>query len=213
VIDVKFTVKAVRFSYLTLLAITLLLTAPSIAKHFLWLLGGESLPHIVIQRWDIALVNILFFLIFLALFQIKKHVNWRKHNIYAAFIIALFAEMYGFPLTAYFAAKYVGAPKASYQPAHNISFSFMGADLTMNSMMIIGGAITVGGLLLIIAGWHQVHKKRGTPVTDGLYKYARHPQYTGILLVAFGWIIHWPTALTLLMLPVLVRNYINLARE
>ncbi|MFH1403953.1 MAG: isoprenylcysteine carboxylmethyltransferase family protein [Candidatus Altiarchaeota archaeon] len=205
--------KKIRIIYLTVLAFFCLTLLPSAVRHALFLMGGKGLPSILTGRWDIALVNIAFFLLFLSLLRFKKRVNWRSRNIYAAFIIALFAEMYGFPLTAYFVANYLGAIEVDYRPAYAIGVSFMGVDFMLPTMMIVGGAITVFGLLLIVLGWYKVYSSLGGLVTDGIYKYSRNPQYVGMILVTFGWIIHWPTILTVLMWPVLAWTYYNLARE
>ena len=40
----------------------------------------------------------------------------------------------------------------------------------------------------------------------------RHPQYVGFILVMFGFLLQWPTLLTLAMFPVLVWMYVHLAR-
>jgi protein-S-isoprenylcysteine O-methyltransferase Ste14 len=40
----------------------------------------------------------------------------------------------------------------------------------------------------------------------------RHPQYVGFILVMFGFLLQWPTLLTLVMFPVLVFMYVRLAR-
>ncbi|MFH0861992.1 MAG: methyltransferase [Candidatus Altiarchaeota archaeon] len=203
-----------RIAYLTALAAALILLAPSIANHFEWMIGGEGMQYIVRGRWDIALVNIAFFCLFLILTTYKQHVNWRSRNIYAAFIIALFAEMYGFPLTAYFVSSYLGGPvSVDYRPQYRLDFDFMGVMFTLPTMMIVGGAVTVFGLFLISAGWYQVYKGKGKLVRDGLYRYSRHPQYVGILLVTLGWIIHWPTIPTLVMWPILAVVYYRLAKE
>ncbi|PMX84866.1 isoprenylcysteine carboxyl methyltransferase, partial [Pseudomonas sp. GW460-C3] len=48
--------------------------------------------------------------------------------------------------------------------------------------------------------------------TQGVYSYVRHPQYIGFILVMFGFLLQWPTILTLAMFPVLVVMYLRLAR-
>ena len=80
-------------------------------------------------------------------------------------------------------------------------------------MMIVGSIVTTVGLALIVLGWYGIYRNKDWLVTTGLYGLSRHPQYVGILMVTFGWIIHWPTILTLLMWPILVVSYVRLARE
>jgi methanethiol S-methyltransferase len=205
--------KTFRASYLIAMLIGLIFLVPAFYNHLLWMMGGESLPFILKGRWDIALVNILFFSFFIVLTLYKRHVDWRSKNVYTAFIIALFAEMYGFPLTAYFMANYVGAVNVSYHPSYYLNIDFMGVRFTLPTMMIVGGAITVVGLILVTIGWYQIYKGKGRMVTGGLYKYSRHPQYVGILLVTLGWVIHWPTILTIIMWPIMAAIYYRLARE
>lgn len=70
----------------------------------------------------------------------------------------------------------------------------------------------MAGLALIAFGWGQIHKAEGL-VTTGIYRFIRHPQYTGIFMFTLGWILHWPSIITLVMWPVLVTAYIWLARR
>ncbi len=76
--------------------------------------------------------------------------------------------------------------------------------------MIVGTWITLAGILLVFIGWRKIHKAKAL-VTDGVYNYVRHPQYVGLFLIMFGWLLHWPTLLTLTIFPILVTIYYRLA--
>jgi methanethiol S-methyltransferase len=206
-------VNAFRVFYLSAGVLFLLAIAPSFMEHAMYLIGGEGLAYILRDRWDIAAVNIGFFLVFLALLRYRSRVDWRGRNIYAAFIVALFVEMYGFPLTAYFVASYFGPVNVDYQPVYSMDVSFMGAQFTLPTLMIVGGFVTVIGLILIVLGWYEIYRHKTGLVTNGVYKHTRNPQYLGMLMVTFGWIIHWPTILTLLMWPALAYTYYRLAQS
>jgi protein-S-isoprenylcysteine O-methyltransferase Ste14 len=78
--------------------------------------------------------------------------------------------------------------------------------------MIVGTWITLAGVILVILGCRKIYKTEGL-VTDGIYNYVRHPQYTGFLLIIFGWILHWPTLLGLIFLPILFIAFYWLARR
>jgi protein-S-isoprenylcysteine O-methyltransferase Ste14 len=49
--------------------------------------------------------------------------------------------------------------------------------------------------------------------TAGLYARIRHPQYVGFVLIMFGFLVQWPTLVTLIMFPILVTMYALLARR
>lgn len=154
-------------------------------------------------RWDLVAVSIVLFAAFLLLIPFRKKVGWRAHGAYTGFIIALFAEMFGFPLTIYFISSYFG----------RISFQNEFLDYMNSTGMPIGLIITGFGLLLIVAGWRPIYRAKEELVTKGIYRYVRHPQYLGLILVTFGWLIHWPTVPTAIMWPILVAMYYRLAKK
>jgi protein-S-isoprenylcysteine O-methyltransferase Ste14 len=71
-----------------------------------------------------------------------------------------------------------------------------------------------GRLILISAGWSVLYEaqRRRELATTGVYAYAHHPQYAGFILFMLGFLLQWPTLLTLAMFPVLVDMYLRLAR-
>jgi protein-S-isoprenylcysteine O-methyltransferase Ste14 len=71
-----------------------------------------------------------------------------------------------------------------------------------------------GGFIVISTAWRVLYlaQKANALATTGIYSYVRHPQYVGFILVMFGFLLQWPTLLTLAMFPVLVYMYVRLAR-
>ena len=70
----------------------------------------------------------------------------------------------------------------------------------------------VGGLLVIL-GWSKIFNAKDNLVTDGIYKYLRHPQYLGILLATLSLIIYRFSPISVILWPVLVIIYYQLARK
>lgn len=142
--------------------------------------------------------------------------EWRNLGLIQAFIIALYAEMYGFPLTIYILTSFFDFDIPwLHLKGHLWSSLFgLGNEWAMIEM-IVGLTLVFGGISLIIRGWKQIYAARNEKrlVTDGLYKYMRHPQYTGIYLAIFGQIIHWPTIPTIALFPCIVWAYYHLAKK
>lgn len=146
----------------------------------------------------------------------KSFKEWRNAGLVQAFIIALYAEMYGFPLTIYILTSLFGVDIPWLHTRGHLWATLLGfGDTGATIEMIIGFLFIFAGLSLIFKGWYLVHSayRKDELVTHGVYQYIRHPQYTGIFLALFGQLIHWPTVLTLLLFPVVVLVYYRLARK
>lgn len=142
--------------------------------------------------------------------------EWRNAGLIQAFVIALYAEMYGFPLTIYILTSFLGIDIPwLHMSGHLWSYLFGWGEGMAMVEMIIGYFFVFAGISLIFQGWKQIYRAKDEEklVTDGLYQYVRHPQYTGIYIALFGQLIHWPTILTLALFPVIVWTYYTLARK
>lgn len=142
--------------------------------------------------------------------------EWAGAGLVQAFIIALYAEMYGFPLTIYLLTGFLGIDiPLNAMPGH-LWATLLGYGMVGGTIeMLLGGVFIVTGLLLLICGWREVYRARaaGRLADGGLYGLVRHPQYAGIILAVFGQIVHWPTVVTLALFPVIVLVYVRLARK
>lgn len=171
--------------------------------------------------WGLAAVNAAIFILFaFSFFKPQTPRDWRSFGAFSAFLVALFAEMYGFPLTIYLLSgwlqsHYPGVNWFSHDAGHLLEMMFGWrvnphfGPFHIASFLLIGG-----GFLLISAGWKLLHaaQQEHKLATRGIYARMRHPQYVGFILVMFGFLLQWPTLLTLAMFPVLVFMYVRLAR-
>lgn len=162
--------------------------------------------------WGLVFINILLFSLFLLLLPYRSQGRAAKASkgILGAFIVALFAEMYGFPLTIYVLSWLIGYQNPLTHESGHLLFPELGmlSPLHFLSIMIIGG-----GILLVMEGWSRIYKANGTLVTEGVYRYVRHPQYLGIFLVTSGFLLQWITIPTAIMFPILVLMYYRLAKK
>lgn len=145
--------------------------------------------------------------------------DWRTLGIYEAFIIALFTEMYGFPLTIFILTSIFGVDISFGHVQGHLGavalskLGVMGINRGWALVMAVSNLLILAGLILLSVGWREIHGSRGELVTDGVYSYMRHPQYTGIFLITTGFLVQWPTIITVLMWPVLVLSYYRLAKK
>ncbi len=166
--------------------------------------------------WAAVAFNVLFILAFaLSFLAPRKKREWRSMGLLTAFLVALFTEMFGFPLTVYALTSILGN---RYPVANSLSHGnghlwgvFLGNWSTV--FCNLGNVLMLGGIVVMGIGWRQIHKARGELVTDGIYRLVRHPQYVGLIVVVAGMLLQWPTIITMLMAPVLVAAYVWLAKR
>lgn len=142
--------------------------------------------------------------------------EWTGAGLVQAFIIALYAEMYGFPLTIYLLTGFFGIDIRLYANTGHLWASLLGYGSGGAMIeMLLGGVFILLGVVLLFTAWGAVYQARreGRFAREGLYGVVRHPQYTGIMLAVFGQIVHWPTIITLALFPVIVLVYVRLAHK
>ena len=172
--------------------------------------------------WGLVILNSAIFIIFAFSFaKPQTKTDWRSFGAFSAFLVALFTEMYGFPLTIYLLSGWLqnaypdinwlahdsghllemtlgwkGNPH--FGPFHILSFIFIG-----------------GGFWILSAAWNVLYKaqREGKMAVTGLYEKVRHPQYIGFIAIMFGFLLQWPTIPTLVLFPILTYMYVRLAKK
>lgn len=172
--------------------------------------------------WSLVIVNSAVFIFFAyTFFKPQTLRDWRSFSAFSAFLVALFAEMYGFPLTIYFLSgwlqsRFPDVDWFSHDAGHLLEMMFgWKANPHAGPFHILSFIFIGGGFILISAAWKMLYDAQQTRslATTGPYSYVRHPQYVGFILVMFGFLLQWPTILTLAMFPVLTFMYVRLARS
>mgnify|MGYP001116894190 CR=1 FL=1 len=166
--------------------------------------------------WGLAIIMIVVISWFFYKYVAPKNWHeWASAGVVQAFIIALYAEMYGFPLTIYLLSRFLGLDRGDLNASLWSTLLGMGETGMMISM-ILGYVLVFFGIGIFFQGWRQVHRARQTNalVTDGLYRLVRHPQYTGLFIALFGeGVVHWPTLFSVALFPVIVLAYYMLAKK
>lgn len=172
--------------------------------------------------WSLAIVNSVIFIFFAYSFtRPKTRTDWRGLGVYSAFIVALFTEMYGFPLTIYVLSgwlqrRFPGTDVFSHETGH-LWHTLLGWEMNphLDPLHIVSNIVIVAGILMLAAAWRVLYaaQRTGEFATEGLYARLRHPQYAAFIVITFGFLLQWPTLLTLMMFPILVYIYVRLARS
>lgn len=172
--------------------------------------------------WGLAALNSIVFILFaFSFFKPRTRRDWRSLGAFSAFLVALFVEMYGFPLSNYLLSgwlqsRYPGVDWFTHDAGHLLEMMFgWRGNPRFGPFHLLSFVLIGGGFILIAAGWRVLFEaqRRGILATRGPYDYVRHPQYVGFILVLAGFLVQWPTLLTLAMFPVLVVMYVVLAKR
>jgi len=172
--------------------------------------------------WSLVVINSLVFIIFAFSFaRPKTATDWRSFGAFSAFLIALFTEMYGFPLTIYLLSgwlqtKFPGVDFLSHDAGHLLEVMF-GWRLNphLGPFHIASNLLILAGFYLLAVSWGVLYEAQRAHrlAVSGPYARIRHPQYVGFVMILTGFLLQWPTLLTLAMFPVLVLMYGCLARK
>jgi protein-S-isoprenylcysteine O-methyltransferase Ste14 len=171
--------------------------------------------------WSLVIINSLVFIIFAFSFaKPQSPRDWRSFGAFSAFLVALFTEMYGFPLTIYLlsgwlASKFPGVDFLAHDAGHllEVMFGWRG-NPHFGPFHFLSAVFIGGGFWLLASAWsvlYQAQRARKL-ATTGAYARVRHPQYVGFVLIMFGFLLQWPTLITLVMFPILAYMYARLAR-
>ncbi|MFB2920659.1 methyltransferase family protein [Aerosakkonema funiforme] len=170
--------------------------------------------------WLLVIINSLVFIIFAFSFtKPKSPRDWRSFSAFSAFIVALFTEMYGFPLTIYLLSgwlqsRYPSLDLLSHDTGH-LWHTLLGlkGNPHFDPLHILSNVFIFAGFILLGSAWEVLYKaqRSHTLARSGPYAWVRHPQYVAFVTIMLGFLLQWPTILTLLMFPVLVLMYTKLA--
>jgi len=172
--------------------------------------------------WSLVIINSLVFIIFAFSFaKPQSPRDWRSFGAFSAFLVALFTEMYGFPLTIYvlsgwLTSKFPGVDFLAHDSGHLLEVMFgWNTNPHFGPFHLLSAIFIGGGFILLASAWKVLYEaqRQHKLATTGAYARVRHPQYIGFVLIMTGVLLQWPTLVTLAMFPILVFMYARLANR
>lgn len=172
--------------------------------------------------WGLVILNSAIFILFAStFFKPSSPRDWRTFGTFSAFIVALFVEMYGVPLTLYLLAGWLQTRFPELDPfshdAGHLLYTMLGFEGNphFNPLHLLSNVFIGLGFWLLAAAWRVLYvaQRQGELATAGPYARIRHPQYVAFVVIMFGFLLQWPTLLTLAMFPVLLWMYSRLATQ
>lgn len=170
--------------------------------------------------WPLVILNAGVFIIFAFSFTHPRTArDWRSFGAFSAFIVALFTEMYGFPLTIYVLSgwlqtKFPNLDLMSHDAGH-LWYTILGekGDPHFSALHIASYVFIGFGFFLLSSAWNVLYhsQRRNSLAKAGPYARIRHPQYVAFVLILLGFLLQWPTLLTIVMFPILLVMYARLS--
>ncbi len=166
-------------------------------------------------QWIAVVIWVIMFSIFLLFTPFYKKSQRKPSGVYLAFIFAMAFEMFGVPMSMYIRSWVLGkaVPEGFFWGQTLIS------QIGYTGLYIAYGCFAMG-ILFVVLGWKEVFRRdwskeegKGELVINGIYRFIRHPQYTGFMLITLGMLCEWATIPLLIMWPILAVLYYRLARR